>query len=201
MPPTNQKESGMLPDAPPTPETGDGASPAPNLDPASSTPPVTEPPKKPEPDPEPEDVTGLKAALKAEREMRKSAEGKVKELTPYEEAAKKAEEANKTEVQKATDALNAERDARTKAETQLLRYTVGAAKNVPANLIKFLSGSTKEDIERAADELIAELGTVKPGMPGRPTERMVNGQPSKSKLDLADPMTLIRMGRGEEAAK
>lgn len=187
----------MPPEPEPTPETGQGAEPAPVLDPQKTTP-APEPPK---PDPEPEDLTGLKAALKAEREMRKSAEGKVKELTPFEEAAKKAEEANKSEVQKANEALSSERDARTTAETKLLRYEVGAAKNVPSNLVKFLSGTTKAEIEQAADDLLAELGTTKSAMPGRPTERMVNGQPSKSKLDLADPMTLIRMGRGEEAPK
>lgn len=193
----------MPPEPEATPETGQ-PNPAPELDPQKTTTTTTTPPPsepaKPE-DPDPEDLSGLKAALKAEREMRKTAEGKVKELTPYEKAAKEAEEANKTEVQKANEALLSERDARKRAEQTLMVHTVGGAKGVPANLIKYLNGDTKEDVERAADELLAELGTAKPAMPGRPTERMVNGQPSKSKLDLADPMTLIRMGRGEEAPK
>lgn len=183
---------------PATSETGEAPpNPPPNIDPATTPPP---PPTEPKNE-EPEDVTGLKAALKAERDARKSAEGRVKELTPFEQAAKDAENANKSELTKASEALTAERDARAKAESMLLRYTVAATKNVPANLIKFLSGTTKEEVEQAADELLAELGTTKPTVPGRPTERLVNGKPSKSSLDTEDPMTLIAMGRGQKAPK
>jgi ElaB/YqjD/DUF883 family membrane-anchored ribosome-binding protein len=147
---------------------------------------------------------GGKKALQSERQARKELEARLKELEPLAEAAKAAEEANKSEVQKATEALVRERDARKLAETALMIQTVGAEKGVPAKLIKFLTGSTKAEVEQAADELLSELGATadaKPSMPGRPTERLVNGKPSGSKLDSMDPMTLIRMGRGQEPPK
>ena len=185
-----------VPSPEPTPETGQGT-PPPTLDPNKVEP--TEP--TPDPEPQPDDLAGLKSALKAEREMRKAADAKVKQLTPYEEAVKKAEEANKSETTKLNEALNGEREARTKAERDLLKFTVAADKGVPANLVKFLSGTTKEEVEQSATELLAELGNnTKPSMPGRPTERLANGKPSKtSALDSEDPVALIRMGRGIDA--
>jgi hypothetical protein len=68
---------------------------------------------------------------------------------------------------------------------------------VPSDLVKFLTGSSKEEIEQSAAELLDAVGNNKPAMPGRPVERMVNGRPSTSSLDKDDPVTLIRKGRGE----
>lgn len=181
----------MPPEAPVAPET-DAPKPPPNLDPQT-----VEPEPETPTTPPPEDVTGLKSALKAEREARRAADARVKELSPFEKAVKDAEEASKSETTKLNEALNGERDARTKAERDLLRFTVAADKGVPANLVKFLSGTSKEEIEQSATELLAELGTAKPTMPGRPTERLVDGRPSKSTLERDDPVTLIRKGRGE----
>jgi hypothetical protein len=151
----------------------------------------------------PDDYAELKAAIAKERDARAAAEKRVKELSPYEQKVKEAEDANKSEVQKATEALAVERDARSKAETSLLRYEVGSAKGVPASLIKFLVGDTKEAVEEAADALLAELGTKDPapGIPGRPQERMVNGQPSNPNLDGMDPMDLISMGRDQRKTR
>lgn len=144
---------------------------------------------------------GGKKALVAERKARKEAENRLKELEPLADELRKRQEAEKTESQRSAEALTAERDARARAETNLLRYTIGADKGVPAKLIKFLTGTTKEEIEQAADELLAEVGANKPVMPGRPTERMANGQPSASGLDDKDPMALIAMGRGQTPTK
>lgn len=143
----------------------------------------------------PEDVSGLKSALDAERKARREAEARAKALEPYEKQLKEAEEAGKSELTKATEALATERDARTKAETALLRFQVGADKGVPVKLVQFLSGSTKEEIEASADTLLAEIGNGdRPATPGRPTERVVSNKPS-STLDNDDPMALIRKAR------
>lgn len=66
------------------------------------------------------------------------------------------ENANKTELQKATE--RAEQLAKENATLQAtaLRASVAAAKGVPENL---LSGGTKEEIEAAADALLAFRGT------------------------------------------
>ena len=193
----------MPPEQTATPETGEATVPTPPQLDRQSTETNGHPAPAPDPTPspaedEPEDLTGLKRALKAEREARKAADKRVNELSPYEEAVKKAEEANKSETTKLNEALTGEREARTKAERELLKFTVAADKGVPANLVKFLAGTTKEEVEQSATELLAELGnTAKPSMPGRPTERLVDGRVSKSTLERDDPVTLIRKGRGE----
>lgn len=159
---------------------------------------------EPRPEPHPEPVkgegddqlgTGGKKALDAERKARRDAEAKLKELEPLAKAAQEKAEAEKSELTKATEALTAERDARTKAEVALLRYTVAADKGVPTKLAQFLAGTTKEDIEASADTLLTEIGNgERPGVPGKPTERLVSGKPS-STLDSDDPMALIRKAR------
>ena len=90
----------------------------------------------------------------------------------YDELKAKAEQftqlenANKTELQKATE--RAEQLAKENATLQAtaLRASVAAAKGVPENL---LSGGTKEEIEAAADALLAFRGT-KPTAPVVPAQ-------------------------------
>lgn len=69
------------------------------------------------------------------------------------------EESQKTEAQKAQEAL--EQAQRELAETRLqaARAEVAAEKGVPASL---LSGSTREELEAAADALIAFKGAQEP---------------------------------------
>lgn len=76
------------------------------------------------------------------------------------------ENANKTELQKATE--RAEQLAKENATLQAtaLRASVAAAKGVPENL---LSGGTREEIEAAADALLAFRGT-KPTAPVVPAQ-------------------------------
>jgi hypothetical protein len=136
-----------------------------------------------------------KKALDHERKARRDAEARLKELEPLAQAAKAKEDADKSEIQKVTEALTSERDARTKAEAALLRFNVATDKGVPLKLAQFLSGTTREEIEASADTLVAELGNGdRPNVPGKPTERMVSGKPS-STLETEDPMALIRKAR------
>lgn len=177
--------------------------PAPDA-PATDAPTPPPPPANTPPD-EPLGEPG-KRALDAERRKATELERRVKELEPLAKAAQEREEADKSETTKLNEALAGERTARTKAEADLLRYTVGVAKGVPANLIGHITGATKEEVEQSADALLEALGEARPQIPGRPTERstngrMANGQPSKSTLDEEDPIALIRRGRGQEAPK
>jgi len=173
--------------------------PAPDLDPQGAPP--VEPPAPESPDTdanednEPDGLDGLRKALAAERKLRKTASARAKELEAYEKQVKETEEANKSELTKAQEALAAVTAEREKAATELLRYQVASAKGVPPNLTPFLNGANKEEMETAADVLLAEIGPQRPAVPGRPQERLVNGKPSQSNLDSEDPMTLIRMAR------
>jgi hypothetical protein len=137
-----------------------------------------------------------KKALEAERKARRDAEARLKELEPLAEEARQKADSEKTELTKAQEALLTERDARTKAETALLRYEVGAEKGVPMKLVRFLHGTTKEEVEASADALMAEVPNAnKPALPTRPTERLSNGKPSSS-LEDDDPIVLIEKARG-----
>lgn len=175
---------------PDTPATGD-------------TPQAPQPPEGPQRPSEPEvedhgeDLgAGGKKALEAERRARREAEARLKELEPLAKAAAERAEAEKSELTKANETLAAERDARAKAEAALLRHEVAAAKGVSPNLARLLTGTTKEEIEEAADVLLAEMGGgAKPTVAGRPTERVASGRPSTS-LDDLDPMALIAKARG-----
>ena len=70
------------------------------------------------------------------------------------------EEKNKTELQKALDRAASAEALAAEATKVSLRSEVAAAKNVPASL---LSGSTKEELEAAADALLAFRGEQVPG--------------------------------------
>lgn len=68
------------------------------------------------------------------------------------------EEANKTNEQKAADRLAAAEKRAVELEVKATRAEVAAAKGVPVSL---LSGSTKEELEAAADALIEFRGEQK----------------------------------------
>ena len=97
--------------------------------------------------------------------------------TDYEELKAKAqkfaewEEANKTEVQKSADRLAAAEKRATELEAKAIRAEVAAAKGVPSAL---LTGSTQEELEAAADALIAFRGEQKPAGPSSSSLNRVN---------------------------
>jgi hypothetical protein len=62
------------------------------------------------------------------------------------------EAANKSELQKANERAEAAERKAAETESKALRATVAAAKGVPASSI---TGTTKEELEASADELIA----------------------------------------------
>ena len=79
------------------------------------------------------------------------------------EAAKRLallEEANKTEAEKNAERLAAAEKRAAELETKALRAEVANAKGVPAAL---LTGSTQEELEAAADALIAFRGETATG--------------------------------------
>ena len=102
--------------------------------------------------------------------------------TDYEELKAKAqkfaewEEANKTEVQKTADRLAAAEKRATELEAKALRSEVAAAKGVPSAL---LTGSTQEELEAAADALIAFRGEPKVAGPSSSSLNRVNTNPVK----------------------
>lgn len=123
----------------------DGPDGAPPAEPAAK-------PEPPKPSPPAQDPTDWKAEARKWEERAKENKGAAEKLAEIEEA-------NKTELQKATErAEKAERDLadRSKAdEERKLREQVAEAKKVPASL---LTGTTKDELEASANELLAFRG-------------------------------------------
>jgi len=81
------------------------------------------------------------------------------------------EEANKTEAQKTADRLAEIERENGELKSAKLRAEVANAKGVPAAL---LTGSTQEELEAAADALIAFRGEQKPAGPSSSSLNRVN---------------------------
>ena len=86
--------------------------------------------------------------------------GDYDELKAKAEKLTKIEEANKTEAEKAQARAEAAEKRAAELEAKALRAEVAAAKGVPVAL---LTGSTQEELEAAADALIAFRGEQKTG--------------------------------------
>ncbi|MCI1962847.1 MAG: hypothetical protein LKJ18_01940 [Ancrocorticia sp.] len=86
-----------------------------------------------------------KKALQSEREARKAAEKAFAEASAKWEAEKAA---LTKQAQEASDAA-------AKAQIDAARASVFRAKNIPPELEKFVAGSTEEELEASADEVLA----------------------------------------------
>lgn len=84
----------------------------------------------------------------------------------------KIRDGEKTELQKLTEQLQEERSRAEKAERESLRASVAASKGVPA---AGLTGSTREELEAAADELIAWREQKKSAPPKPPKGPLKSG--------------------------
>lgn len=100
-----------------------------------------------------------------------------KRFADYDEFKAKAgklaeiEAANQTEAEKVQARLDAAEKRAVELESKALRAEVAAAKGVPVAL---LTGSTQEELETAADALIAFRGEQKPAGPSSSSLNRVN---------------------------
>ena len=97
--------------------------------------------------------------------------GDYDELKKAADRLKALEEANKTEAEKTAERLAAAEKRAAELEAKALRAEVAAAKGVPFAL---LTGSTQEELEAAADALIAFRGEQKPAGPSSTSLSRVN---------------------------
>lgn len=103
-------------------------------------------------------LTEERAARKASEQQRKDLEARLKELEPLAAKAKQLEDAKKTESEKLTEKLTAAEKRAVDAESKALRLEVATAKGLTPAQAKRLVGSTKEELETDADELVASFG-------------------------------------------
>lgn len=169
-----------------------------------TTPPTDDAPEAPqveqETDEGPFDETRAKAKIAKVNSEAASLRKRLKELEPMAAKAKELEDANKSEAEKTTERLTATEKRAEKAEGELLRLTVGLDKGLTPAQAKRLVGSTKEELEADADDLLTTFGGDKKAPSTRkPNERLRGGSDPEDPPGETDPRKLaaaIRARRG-----
>lgn len=108
--------------------------------------------------------TDLAAEVEKWKALARKHEARAKDNSTAAQRLAEIEEAQKSEAQKLADRLAAAEAKAQAAELKALRADVAAAKGVPAGL---LTGTTQEELEAAADALIAFRGEA-PKLPPAP---------------------------------
>ena len=98
-----------------------------------------------------ENPDAVKNALAAERAAKKAAEKRANELAAKVE---QFESANQSELEKLASKVTKAEQAKADAEGKLLRFEVAAEKQIPADALDLLTGSTREELEAKADKLL-----------------------------------------------
>lgn len=138
-----------------------------------------------------DDIDAIKAALKKANDEAKSYRLKVKELQPLAEAAKKAEDEKKSEVERLTEQIGDLTKQRDAAVSKADRLEVAISKSLDEDrvqrintAVKRLTGTTREELEADADELLpllfpSETEETKPNPTSKPREQLKpgNGDP------------------------
>lgn len=129
-----------------------------------------------------------KAALEAERKARRDADRQLKETLAR---LKEFEDRDKTETQKAADALAATAKERDDARAEAARFRAAATHGLTADDLALLDGIPADQIEERAAKLAARLTPAKlPTAPsaagqGNVGKPVGNGSPQLARGDLA----------------
>ena len=146
------------------------------------------------------DAERAKAKIAKTNQEAKSLRARLKELEPLAKQAQEAADARKTAEERAAERITAAEARAAEAETRALRLEVAAAKGLTPNQARRLAGTTREELEADADDLLATF----PAAPaqeatapnGRPKERMRPGAvPSASPAGVS-MSDLIRQAAG-----
>lgn len=142
--------------------------------------PVTDPnPAPPEGDEdEVLDVERAKAKIRKANSENQGLRARMKELEEKANKFDELENANKSEQQRATEAREAAEKRAIAAEQRALRLEIAAEKGLSPAQAKRLVGSSREELEADADELLETFGTAPTpadSIPRRPNERLRPG--------------------------
>lgn len=126
---------------------------------------------------------------------------KVRDLEPLAKRAKELEDASKSDIERATEALTVAEKRAQEAELKALKLEVAAEKGLNASQARRLVGTTKEELEADADDLIdtfrSDEETVADA-PRKPRERLRPGATPPEEPEKNDPYKRAReaMKRG-----
>lgn len=149
-------------------------------DPADKPDPKDDPKDEPVDKPDPKDDLGDpgKKALDAERKARSAAEKRAKDA---EARVREFEDKDKSEAQKAADAKAASDKRADDADARALRLEVAFEKGLTPKQAKRLTGSTREELEADAEELLEDF------KPSDETKRPPTTRPRERLRGGADP--------------
>ena len=144
---------------------------------------------------EPFDEDRAKAKITKQNSENKNLRARLKEAETAETKLKEIEDAKKSDLEKAAEKTKSLEDKATKAETDLLRLRVALRKGLTETQAKRLLGSTEEELEADADEL---LESFKPsddakgkGPGGRPKANLKGGGDPSDEPEENDPRKLV----------
>lgn len=120
----------------------------------------------------------LRSEVEKWKEMARKQEARAKENARAAERLAALEEANKSESQKAAETAAAALKRAEDAEARALRLEVAQAKGLSAAQAKRLQGSTREELDADADDLLETFKVPDPPTPppgGKPIEHLRGG--------------------------
>lgn len=144
---------------------GETAPPAQTAPPAETAPPA-------QTDPEANLDEAVKEVLAKER---KAARDALRRATAAESRAKELEDAGKSAEDKATEAATSAVKRAEAAELKVLRLEIAAEKGLKPQAFKLLGGSTREEIEELAAELVKLTGSASAGSGKDPDQGRQDG--------------------------
>lgn len=134
------------------------------------------------------------AALEAARKDAAKYRTRVRELEPLEEAARAAEEAQKTELQRAQERAEAAERERAEIQARLARMEVAAAKGLTPEQAEALVGNTAEEMAAYADRLLELFAKPSeeptPSLSQRPATALKGGREPTPEVVELDPAKL-----------
>jgi hypothetical protein len=153
--------------------------------------------------PQPETTTDAEPQGAAETDWKKEArkwEARAKEAQTFKEQADKwreYEQSQKSEHEKLAETLASAQATASEATAKLTRYEVASQKGIPAEALDLLTGSTREELESAAEKLLSLIANQsKPALKpdtnqGQPAPQNV-GQLTKEDLATMTPVEIMK---------
>lgn len=144
----------------------------------------------------------VKKALQAERDAAKAARDQLREVQAR---LKEFEDRDKSDLQRLTEERDTLKTELGKLESKTMRLDVATRKNLPAELVPRLQGSTIEELERDADQLLSLVTKASRGSADLGAREGAKGVKQISREDLKSmtPQEIVQArkdGRLKDAA-
>jgi chromosome segregation ATPase len=120
---------------------------------------------------------------------------RLKELEPLAAKAKELEDAGRSDVEKLSAEAQANQSRADKAESELMRLRVAMRKGLTETQARRLVGSTEEELETDADDLLASFRPATP----EPEPKAVEEEPEKDSTFRRRPTERLRPGAVPDA--